>query len=191
MENQATSDAPAPRRKRGRPPGTRDAKPRVRRSRKAIAEGAPAPRAKPVRESDHQKQFIKWIDTQPAPDMPGMKLGQFCYAVPNGVWIPGEEKTRMRIIMSQRRLGMRKGAPDITLAFPVHVWHGCYIELKRDKSQTAPGKLDENQIAWLERLRQVGYYVRMCVGVEEACDAVREYLSGQFPPPFPWEEGGR
>ncbi len=181
------SDAP---RKRGRPAGARDSKPRVRRSRLEVATGAPAApqKLKKQRESDIQKAFIKWIDMQPAPGMVGCKLGEWVYAVPNGVWIPGEMVTRMRIIMTQRRLGMRKGAPDITIAFPLHNWHGCYIELKRDKDQIAPAQIKEEQVVWLERLRKVGYFVMMCVGLEEACDAVRRYIDGEEPLPFPWED---
>lgn len=181
-----TAPQPKPKR-RGRPAGARDTKPRVRRSKAQLASGVPAATVKKPRESDMQKQCIKWIDMQPAPDMPGHKLGEFVFAVPNGVWIPGEMVTRMRIIMSQRRLGMRKGAPDITIAFPVHGWHGAYIELKRDKDQLAPAQLKDEQIGWLERLRKVGYFVEMCVGVEGFCDAVRRYLAGEQPRAFPWE----
>lgn len=184
MEQQTQTSAP---RRRGRPKGTKDAAPRKRRSRAEIAAGAQPAKVKKPRESDLQKQFIKWIDMQPAPGMPGHKLGEWVFAVPNGVWIPGDLVTRMRIIMTQRRLGMRKGAPDITIAFPVHDWHGCYIELKRDKDQIAPAQIKDEQRGWLTRLREVGYFVEMAVGLEGACDAVRRYLEGEQPLPFPWE----
>ncbi len=181
MQTQTATDAP-PRRKRGRPAGSRDSKPRVRRSRKDAA-AAPGP-ARPVRESDHQKQFIKWIDMQPAPGMPGEKLGDYCYAVPNGVWIPTPDKhLRMRIIMSQRRLGLRKGVPDIIIDLPLHQWHGARIEMKRDANSV----ISDEQIAWLTRLRARGYFCELCAGVQEATGAVRRYLEGEAPQPFPWE----
>lgn len=190
MELQQQSE---PRARRGRKPGSRDSKPRVRRTRAEIAAGQSATpgKVKRPKESQIQGQFIKWLDQQPAPDKPGHKLGEWIWAVPNGIWIPGDVQTRMRIIMSQRRLGMRKGAPDVTIAFPMHDWHGCFIEVKRDRDQTAPGQIKEEQRGYLERLRDVGYYVRMCVGLEECCEAVREYIRGDLPPPFPWEDGGR
>lgn len=184
---QPQPETPKPRR-RGRPAGTRDSKPRKRRTRAEVQSGAAAvAKVKKPRESDIQKQFIKWIDMQPAPDMPGCKLGEWVFAVPNGIWIPGDTITRMRIIMSQRRLGMRKGAPDVTIAFPVHGWHGAFIELKRDKEQVAPAQIKPEQRAWLDRLRRVGYFVEMCVGLEAACDAVRRYLDGALPEPLPWD----
>jgi len=180
-------DNPAPvKRRRGRPPGVRDSKPRKRRSRSEVA-AEPKVEKKP-KESVIQGRFIAWLSTQPAPNMPGCKLGDFAHAVPNGIWIPGELQTRIRIIMSQRRMGMKKGVPDVTIAFPIHGWHGCYIELKRDEMQLEPARIREEQVEWCERLRKVGYYVEMTVGLEAACDAVRRYLAGEQPPPFPWEK---
>lgn len=180
---------PAPRR-RGRPPGARDTKPRKRRSRAELVTepGKPASPAKKPKESQMQAQFIAWLATQPAPDLPGCKLGDFAHAVPNGIWIPGEPHVRMRIIVSQRRMGMKKGVPDVTLALPLNGWHGCYIELKRDKVALEPERIREEQVEWCERLRKVGYFVAVAVGVEGACEAVRRYVAGEPPLPFPWED---
>jgi hypothetical protein len=186
MEQQQQTDAPKPRRGPGRKAGARDSKPRVRRTRAQIAQArAETGTAVPLkRESDHQKQFIKWIDMQPAPGIPGGKLGHYCYAVPNGVWIPTPDKhLRMRIIMSQRRLGLRKGVPDIIIDLPLHQWHGCRLELKRDESSN----VSDEQKAWLERLRARGYFCELVPGIQGATAAVRRYLEGEQPLPFPWE----
>lgn len=181
--------APA-RKRRGRPPGIRDSKPRKRRTSAELRDGTAPAKVKPVREGHIQAQCIKWLDTVPAPGV-SAKLGEFAVAVPNGVWIPGDLPTRMRIIMTQRRQGMRKGYPDISIDFPLHQWHGFKCELKRDKDQTAPGQLREEQVQWLEKLRARGYYCEMAVGIQGFTAAVRRYLAGEPPPPFPWEEGGR
>lgn len=181
---QASEAAPVKRR-RGRPPGSRDTKPRVRRS-SAEVRAQPKP-VKKMKEGQIQSQFISWLETVPAPNMPGGKLGHWAHAVPNGIWIPGEAHTRMRIIVTQRRQGMKKGVPDVTIAFPMHGYHGLYIELKRDVTQLEPARLTDEQKGWLTRLRAVGYYAAMCVGLEEACNTVRRYLDGLPPLPFPWE----
>lgn len=183
MESQTESHQPT--RRRGRPAGSRDSKPRQRRSRKQIAEGTPAAAARPVRETDIQRTFIKWLDTQPAPGIAGAKLGHFSYAVPNGVWIPApDQRQRMRIIMTLRRMGLRKGFPDIGIDLPLHGWHGARLELKRD----ATSAISDEQKEWLERLRAAGYFAELCPGIQGATDAVRRYLEGEQPLPFPWLE---
>jgi hypothetical protein len=190
MQPQQQPDAQPVRRKRGRPAGARDSVKRVRRKRGEVA--AEPKKVKPVRESDIQAQFMKWMDMQPAPGVPGGKLGHFAYAPPNGLWIPGTVQQRIQTIMAQRRVGMKKGIPDVIIDLPMGHWHGARLELKRfevadsTKGGTASVMHDE-QIEWLERLRSQGYFVEVCIGLEGACDAVRRYLDGEPPLPFPWE----
>lgn len=184
MQATETTSQPAPKRRRGRPAGSRDTKPRKRRGRAELA-AVPAAPVRPIRETDIQRQFIRWLDGQPAPDMPGMKLGQFAYAIPNGVWIPApDQHQRMRIIMTMRRMGLRKGYPDIAIDLPRHGRPGARLELKRD----AMSAISPEQMEWLERLRSVGYFAELCPGIEAATDAVRRYLAGEPPLAFPWEE---
>lgn len=175
-------------RKRGRPPGKKDAAPRVRRSRKQIAEGQQAAAPKKLKEGQIQSLYIKWLAGVPAPGKPGRKLGDYVFAIPNGIWIPGDLQTRIRIIMNMRRQGMKKGIPDVTIALPLHGYHGAFIELKRDAKQIQPSNIQPEQREWLERLRDVGYFVEMAVGLQEACAAVGRYMSGAAPMPFPWEK---
>lgn len=185
MSEQLATPAPV-RRARGRPPGAKDKAPRVRRTRVQVQkEGATPP--KKLKEGAIQAQFIKWLETVPAPGVPGAKLGHFTFAIPNGIWIPGELQVRIRIIMTMRRQGMKKGIPDVTIALPLHGWHGCFIELKRDKSKMAPSQIEDGQREWLKRLRAAGYFVEMVAGLTDACQAVGRYLSGAQPLPFPWE----
>jgi hypothetical protein len=139
---------------------------------------------RPIRESDIQKQFIKWLETVPAPGLPGAKLGAFAYAVPNGIWIPAPLQQRIQIIMAQRRLGLKKGIPDVIIDFPLHAWHGCRLELKRD----ATSQIHDEQKHWCESLRGRGYFVELCAGLGAATAAVGRYLRGEQPLAFPWDE---
>ncbi len=171
-----------PKRKRGRPAGVKDATPRKRRGKSELSAAAKVVR--PIRESDIQKQFIKWLDTVPAPGLPGCKLGEFAYAVPNGIWIPAPLQQRIQIIMAQRRLGLKKGIPDVIIDYPLHAWHGCRLELKRDASS----EIHDEQKAWCERLRRRGYFVELCAGLGAATAAVGRYMRGEAPLSFPWDE---
>lgn len=174
-------------RKRGRPPGKKDAAPRKRRSRQQIAEGQPAA-PKKLKEGQIQSLYIKWLAGVPAPGIPGKKLGDYVFAIPNGIWIPGDLQTRIRIIMNMRRQGMKKGIPDVTIALPLHGYHGAFIELKRDAKQIQPSNIQPEQREWLTNLRAVGYFCEMVVGLHAACAAVGRYMSGAAPLPFPWEK---
>lgn len=142
---------------------------------------------KKLKEGQIQSLFIKWLAGVPAPGMPGRKLGEYVFAIPNGIWIPGDLQTRIRIIMNMRRQGMKKGIPDVTIALPLHGRPGAFIELKRDPKQIQPSNIQPEQREWLTRLREVGYFVEMAVGLSNACAAVGRYMQGQAPEPFPWE----
>lgn len=191
MQTQPTIPTPTPPRKRGRPAGRKDAKPRVRRP-KSVVQAEPKP-ARKVREGDMQAQCMKWLDTVPAPGFPGHKLGEFCYAIPNGIWLPGANlQQRIRVIMTMRRQGLKKGIPDTNIDLPLHGYHGARIELKRYRVAKSSGpattQMKPEQIEWLERLRAVGYFCEVAVGVAGYCAAVGRYLRGEKPAPFPWEE---
>jgi hypothetical protein len=186
VETQTTT-APQPKR-RGRPKGAKDAAPRKRRPKAVVAEA----KVRKVREGDMQAQCMKWLDTIPAPGMPG-RVGDYTYAVPNGIWLPGADvQMRIRVIMTMRRQGMKKGVPDVTIALPLHGYHGCIIELKRLRVANSSGPettcMGEEQIVWLERLKLAGYFVEVAVGVPGFCAAVSRYLAGEAPEPFPWDE---
>ena len=72
-----------------------------------------------------------------------------------------------------KRMGVSPGFPDIEIPLPIAPYHGCYIELKRQKG----GKLSENQVDWLKYLTEKGYYAVCCRGFDEAKEIVLHYLS--------------
>lgn len=189
METQTTS--PPPPKRRGRPKGARDATPRKRRPKAVVAEA----KVRKVREGDMQAQCMKWMDSLPVPEIAGLpgRVGDYAYAVPNGIWLPGADvQMRIRVIMTMRRQGMKKGVPDVTIALPMHGYHGCIIELKRLPVANSSGPntscMGDEQIVWLERLKAAGYFVEVVVGVPGFCAAVNRYLNGEPPEPFPWDE---
>jgi len=188
MQSQQT---PAQPKRRGRPKGAKDSAPRKRRPSSVVKAEAKKPRK--MREGDMQAQAMKWLDSVPAPGMEGRKLGEFAFAVPNGIWLPGADiQLRIRVIMTMRRQGMKKGVPDVKILFPMHGYHGAVIELKRLRVAGYSGPettmMGDEQIAWLDRLRAVGYFAEVAVGVAGFCAAVGRYIRGEKPLPFPWEE---
>lgn len=72
-----------------------------------------------------------------------------------------------------KRMGVESGVPDVCVPIPSGPYHGLYIELKRKKG----GKVSENQLHWLQFLREKGYYAEVAHGFEEAREMVLHYLS--------------
>jgi hypothetical protein len=80
-------------------------------------------------------------------------------------------------------MGVRKGFPDIalyvyrprtlgTLGWCGHFF-GMFLELKRLDGGKGPS---QDQIAWLDRLRQEGYFTSWCAGWVEAAKLIAWYL---------------
>lgn len=187
---QPETTAPPQRKRRGRPPGVKDSAPRKRRGKSSL-DGEPA-KPRKVREGDMQAQCMKWLDSIPAPEFGG-RVGDYAYAVPNGIWLPGADlQQRIRVIMTMRRQGMKKGVLDVTIALPLHGYHGCIIELKRHRvaeyQSASTSMMKPEQVEWAERLRRAGYFVEVAVAVPGFCAAVGRYLRGEAPEPFPWDE---
>ena len=53
---------------------------------------------------------------------------------------------------------------------------GLWIEMKAEG-----GRESEDQIKWLNMMRRGGYEARVCFGWEEAIEAIKEYLGGEWP----------
>ena len=86
-------------------------------------------------------------------------------AIPNG----GE---RNAIVGAKLKAeGVRRGVPDLFLAFPRHGYSGLWIEMKSSK-----GKVSPEQHQWLKALQEVGYEVKIAYSAEEAIGALTRYL---------------
>jgi len=106
-------------------------------------------------EHEEQSAFFWWIANQPV-------IRDLTFAIPNG----GD-----RNVLVGKKLkaeGVRRGVPDIFIAFPVGPYHGLFIEMKRRKG----GVLSKEQKGWIERLTEQGYRVEVCRGFDEAVAVV-------------------
>jgi hypothetical protein len=78
-----------------------------------------------------------------------------------------------------KRIGMKKGFPDVQLPVPRGGYHGLFIELKprfrgialKKKPYPTP-----EQKEWLEQLAARGYSAHCCRGLDEAIACILNYL---------------
>lgn len=146
-------------------------------SRQRYVTGRAAARAvgvitKPL-ESDIQATVFEFLKT--IPTYTGMSLWDFSYAVPNGAMLAGSAEQRARYMNALKKQGFKNGVSDIVIAFPLHGYHGAYIELKRDKRSP----ISDDQTTWQSRMKTAGYFTAIAVGLDEALAAVRTYWSGK------------
>ena len=85
--------------------------------------------------------------------------------------IPNEGKRSVAAAMKLKRQGLRKGVSDILLCAHAGKWHGLWIELKR-----MGGRATDEQIAFIDAMRECGYDGAVCYGWDEARDVIMDYL---------------
>jgi hypothetical protein len=61
------------------------------------------------------------------------------------------------------------------MAVPYSGYHGLFIELKSKN-----GRLSEYQKTWVDNLNDRAYKAVVCYSLDEAINAVREYLGGNL-----------
>lgn len=72
-----------------------------------------------------------------------------------------------------KKMGVSKGFPDIEVPLPSGPYHGFYCEMKRQKG----GRVSEEQLEWLNYLKEKGYYAEVANGFETAKELFTHYLS--------------
>lgn len=87
--------------------------------------------------------------------------------------IVNEGKRSVRTGAELKRMGMKKGVPDICLPVPKGTYHGLWIELKADKTKRAT----KEQREWLIKLSEQGYKAVVCYGADDAVSVIKEYLN--------------
>lgn len=88
------------------------------------------------------------------------------FAVPNG-------GSRHKLeAYNLKKQGVRAGVPDLVLPVARREHHGMYIEMKRLEG----GRLSEDQVLWLDKLKDQGYYAVVCKGWESAVEQILWYL---------------
>jgi hypothetical protein len=81
--------------------------------------------------------------------------------------VPNEGRRKPQYNAKLKRLGLKKGVPDILIFDPPRKGEGFVgvaIELKRKKG----GRVSPEQEGWLEALKEVGWYATVCNGADEA-----------------------
>ena len=87
------------------------------------------------------------------------------------VHIANEGKRSVAYAARLKRIGMRKGFPDLFIPIASGGHHGLFIELK-----SMTGRLTPAQKWWLAELNHEGYRAVMCRGSDEAIDVIRKYM---------------
>ena len=86
--------------------------------------------------------------------------------------ITNEGKRSKRMGAELKRMGLKRGIPDICLPVPNKKYNGLWIELKADKTKS----LSKEQKEWLEKLNRYGYKAVRCNGADEAIEVIKKYL---------------
>ena len=88
------------------------------------------------------------------------------------VHIPNEGKRNLAYGAKMKRMGLRKGFPDIFIPTARQGFHGLFIELKRDRNSHPT----HEQMEWISCLNQEGYRAVVCFGVDEAISEIKDYM---------------
>ena len=88
------------------------------------------------------------------------------------VHIPNEGKRSQAYGARMKRLGMKKGFPDLLFPTPASGYHGLLIEMKTDKTS----RVSPDQRAWIAYLMRHGYYAIVCYGANEAIEVIKKYF---------------
>ncbi len=126
-------------------------------------------------EHAEQAELLRWTrEVETLREYPEVEL---LFAVPNGAKLPYTGRGRGRYskeAMNLKREGLKPGVPDLCLPVPAGIYHGLFIELK---SLRRGAKATEEQLWWIEKLREQGFKVEICRGFEAARDVITGYLN--------------
>lgn len=114
----------------------------------------------PISESALQIQCVRWFDTQYP------YWSKFLFHIRNGGSIKSAREGA-----KFKRMGVRKGIPDLFLSIPAHGYHGFYIELKKQG-----GKPSEEQIENGNSFQELGYRFEIISDLETFMAAVNSHM---------------
>lgn len=114
-------------------------------------------------EMQEQITLIKWTQ-QPSIRQQYPEL-KFLFHVPN----ERSDKVQASVL---KKMGVRKGVPDLILPVPSGHYHGLFIEMKK-----VGGVVSDDQLWWLEHLRANGYAIAVCYGWKKATEVLLWYLN--------------
>ncbi len=85
--------------------------------------------------------------------------------------IPNERSDKIQAVIL-KRMGVKRGVPDLFLPVPSGEYHGLFIEMKK-----SGGRSSNDQLYWLEHLKSNGYAATVCHGWEPATEVLKWYLN--------------
>lgn len=71
-----------------------------------------------------------------------------------------------------KKMGVKKGVPDLCLPVPSGKYHGLFIEMKTDT-----GRASAEQLWWISHLEANGYAAAVCYGWNRAVEVLEWYLN--------------
>lgn len=116
-------------------------------------------------EGEEQATLFSWARMQSAKH-PELRL---LFHIPNGGSRRPVEAARFKAE------GVKAGVPDLFLPVPSGIWHGLFIELKRQKG----GRISDKQKRWLSDLERQGYRAELAFGWKDAAEIILDYLKGR------------
>jgi len=113
----------------------------------------------------------------PTEDAEQICLAQYLDMVARDKWfhVPNGGSRNVVEATKLKRMGVKRGVPDIWVVIPKKGFSGLIIELKRQKG----GSVSTEQKRWIEYLRNAGYSVHVCKGAGPAVEVVNWYLGLQ------------
>lgn len=85
--------------------------------------------------------------------------------------IPNEGKRSPVAGRIMKRMGLRKGFPDLFVPVPKGGFHGLFVEMKAEG-----GKTTKEQDYWLSLLSANGYAVCVAEGANEGIEKIKRYV---------------
>lgn len=85
--------------------------------------------------------------------------------------IPNERSDKVQAAIL-KKMGVRKGVPDLCLPVPSGRYHGLFIEMKQEN-----GRASDEQLWWLEHLKANDYAAAVCYGWKQATEVLEWYLN--------------
>ena len=92
-----------------------------------------------------------------------------------GVHIANEGKRSARNGAALKRMGLRKGFPDLFFPYARGGYQGGNIEL----NATVKNRPTAAQMEWIGRLNAHGYYATVCYGADAAIQEIANYMKGR------------
>ena len=89
----------------------------------------------------------------------------------------------IKVEVKAKSMGKSKGFPDLQILKANKYYHGLFIEMKRRAKKLKSGKLSIShtktsieQLEWIDRLNNEGYYAIVCYGAIEAIEVIENYM---------------